>query len=72
MLSPRLLAPRGVYESCFFVAAVGVLVLFSVRSDGVLQRHRVVRNEDEYAAALADLTRDLDAHDPPPTLTLVD
>lgn len=72
MLSPQVLAPRGVYEASFYVRAVGALFLCAVRSNGVLLRTRVVRTDAEYAEALLALTAALDADDPPPTLALVD
>lgn len=72
MLTPQVIAPRGVYESCFYVFTIGTLVLYSVNSHGILHKRRMVRNAEEYQAALVELTTDLDARDPPPSLMLVE
>lgn len=72
MLAPQVLAPRGVYESCFYLLTIGTLVLFSVTSAGLLHRKKVVRTPEEYAKAMAELTTALDVVDPLDRLTLVD
>ncbi len=72
MVTPHVLAPRGVYEGSFYVGAAGQLPLFAVRSDGVLVASRIVSTGCEYQAALAELTATLDADDPLPPLMLVE
>ena len=72
MLTPQVLAPRGIYESCFYLITVGTLVLYSVTQEGVLRGTRAVRRPEEYGEALIELTRDLDAADPLSPLMLLE